>query len=57
MNRWSYVGLIAGMASVAWVASSTHVAFLWHNVIGAVAVVVVGIPVSLLARNDRSQPR
>ena len=32
----AFVGLIAGMASVAWVASTTNIAFLWHNVIGAV---------------------
>ena len=42
----AFVGLIAGMASVAWAASFTDVAFLWHNVIGAVAVVVVGMAVS-----------
>ena len=46
----AFVGLIAGMASVAWVASFTNVAFLWHNVVGAVAVVVVGIVVSLIER-------
>jgi hypothetical protein len=34
------------MASVAWVASFTPLAFLWHNVVGAVAVVVVGTLVS-----------
>ena len=42
----AFVGLIAGMASVAWAASFTDVAVLWHNVIGAVAVVVVGMAVS-----------
>jgi len=42
----AFVGLIAGMASVAWAASFTRVAFLWHNVIGAVAVVVIGLIVS-----------
>ena len=36
----AFIGLIAGMASVAWVASTTNIAFLWHNVVGAVAVVV-----------------
>jgi SSS family solute:Na+ symporter len=51
--RWStangaFVGLIAGMASVALAASFTNVAFLWHNVIGVVAVVVVGLAVSAL---------
>ena len=44
----AFVGLIAGMASVAWVASFTSIAFLWHNVVGAVAVVVVGSLVSLM---------
>jgi Na+/proline symporter len=42
----AFVGLIAGMAAVAWAASRTPVAFLWHNVIGAVVVVVVGLVVS-----------
>ena len=42
----AFVGLLAGMASVAWAASFTTVAFLWHNVIGVVAVVVVGLAVS-----------
>ena len=42
----AFVGLLAGMASVAWVASFTRVAFLWHNVVGAVAVVIVGLLMS-----------
>ena len=42
----AFIGLLAGMGSVAWAASYTSVAFLWHNVIGAVAVVVVGLAVS-----------
>ena len=42
----AFVGLIAGMGSVAWAASFTDVAFLWHNVIGAIVVVVVGLTVS-----------
>ena len=46
----AFVGLIAGMASVAWVASFTNVAFLWHNVVGAVAVVVVGTLVSAVTK-------
>ena len=49
----AFVGLFAGMGSVAWVASMTKVAFLWHNVVGAVAVVVVGLAVSLLERGVR----
>jgi Na+/proline symporter len=43
----AFLGLIAGMGAVAWTASNTPVAFLWHNVIGAVVVVVVGVLVSL----------
>jgi SSS family transporter len=43
----AFVGLIAGMASVAYAAYFTPVAFLWHNVIGAVMVVVVGLLFSL----------
>jgi hypothetical protein len=42
----AFLGLITGMGSVAWAASSTPVAFLWHNVIGAVVVVAVGLAVS-----------
>jgi SSS family solute:Na+ symporter len=57
----AFVALIAGMASVAWVASFTNIAFLWHNVVGAVVVVIVGIVVSLIERaarggRDRSAP-
>jgi SSS family transporter len=51
----AFVGLLAGMGSVAWVASMTPIAFLWHNVIGAVGVVVVGLIVSLVTRVDRRQ--
>jgi SSS family solute:Na+ symporter len=46
----AFVGLIAGMATVAWAASATNVAFLWHNVIGAVAVVIVGLAVSAVTK-------
>jgi SSS family transporter len=44
----AFIGLIAGMAVVAWTASYTQVAFLWHNVIGAVVVVIVGLMVSAI---------
>jgi solute:Na+ symporter, SSS family len=44
----AFVGLIAGMASVAWAASFTNVAFLWHNVIGVVGAVAAGLAVSLV---------
>jgi Na+/proline symporter len=46
----AFIGLIAGMASVAVAAAYTNVAFLWHNVIGAVGVVVAGVLVSLIER-------
>ena len=49
----AFVGLITGMASVAWAASFTNVAFLWHNVIGAVVVVIVGLAVSGVDRQTR----
>ena len=49
----AFVGLLAGMATVAWVASYTSVAFLWHNVVGAVVVVVVGLAVSLATAKVR----
>ena len=40
----AFLGLIAGMATVAAVNfGAPAVSFLWHNVIGAVTVVVVGV--------------
>lgn len=51
----AFVGLLTGMGSVAWVAAYTKVAFLWHNVVGAVVVVVVGTLVSLVV-STRRQP-
>jgi Na+/proline symporter len=44
----AFVGLVGGMVTVGWVASSTDIAFLWHNVVGVAAVVVVGSAVSAL---------
>ena len=46
----AFVGLIAGMTCVGLAATFTNVAFLWHNVTGAVAVVVIGLLVSLFTR-------
>jgi Na+/proline symporter len=46
----AFIGLLAGMGAVAWAASATDVAFLWHNVIGAVVVVIVGLVVSALEK-------
>ena len=44
--RGAFWGLIAGMLVVAAVAYTTSVSFLWFNVIGASAVVVVGMALS-----------
>ncbi len=44
----AFVGLIAGMASVAAVTfGAPSISFLWHNVIGAVVVVAVGLVISM----------
>ncbi len=43
-------GLVGGMAAVIWVASTSDISFLWLNVVGAVAVFVVGMAVSLVSR-------
>ena len=51
----AFVGLIVGMMSVAAVAfGRPDISFLWHNVIGAVAVVAAGLTLSLF-RNDHKQ--
>ena len=44
----AFWGLFAGMASVALVESTTSISFLWNNVVGTVAVVLVGMAISLL---------
>jgi Na+/proline symporter len=49
----AFWGLLAGMAVVLTVAFSPYtrdIAFLWHNLIGAVVVVVVGTAISAIAR-------
>lgn len=46
--RGAFVGLIAGMSAVAAVNfGAPQISFLWHNVVGAVSVVVVGILLSM----------
>jgi len=52
-GRGAFWGLIAGMAAVAAVAKYTTIAFLWHNVVGVVVVVTVGMIISLF---DRAKP-
>lgn len=44
----AFVGLTAGMSVVAYVTLNTTIAFLWHNLIGAVVVFVTGMIVSEL---------
>jgi SSS family transporter len=49
--RGAFVGLLAGMGAVAAVSfGAPRVSFLWHNVIGAVAVVLVGLLLGLGGR-------
>jgi SSS family solute:Na+ symporter len=51
----AFVGLFAGMGVVAYVTLNTRIAFLWHNLIGAVVVFVVGMIVSeLVPRRTKS---
>ena len=50
----AFVGLLAGMGAVALAATFTDVAFLWHNVIGVAAVVLVGLVISAV---DRTRTR
>jgi len=44
----AFVGLLTGMGVVGYVTVNTTIAFLWHNLIGAVVVFVVGMIVSEL---------
>jgi solute:Na+ symporter, SSS family len=44
----AFVGLVGGMLAVGYVATQTKVEFLWLNVVGAVAVYVIGVVVSAL---------
>ena len=53
----AFVGLLAGMATVAAVAFTTNIAFLWHNVVGVAAVLGVGLAVSALDRRSASGAR
>jgi hypothetical protein len=45
------------MTCVGLAATYTKVAFLWHNVTGAVAVVVVGLLISAIDRSRNSQQK
>jgi len=54
-GRGAFWGLIAGMCAVAAVAFGTRISFLWHNVVGAVVVVVVGMALSWTESIDSRQ--
>jgi solute:Na+ symporter, SSS family len=51
----AFVGLLAGMGTVGYVASATSVGFLWHNLIGAAAVFAVGVVVSVMTGGREPQ--
>ncbi len=49
----AFWGLIAGMMAVATVAfhpATSHISYLWHNLIGAIVVTIVGMTISLFTR-------
>jgi solute:Na+ symporter, SSS family len=51
----AFIGLIAGMSAVAAVNfGAPSISFLWHNVIGAVVVMIVGMVVSVVVPSRRS---
>lgn len=49
----AFVGLLAGIASVAVVSNVTNISFLWYNLVGCVAVVTIGMIVSLFERKEK----
>jgi len=53
----AFVGVLVGMVTILSIATFTKIAFLWHNLIGAVVVVIVGIIVSALTGWQRAPAR
>ncbi len=51
----AFFGLLAGMVTVAVVGNTTKISFLWYNVVGCVAVVVVGLLISLFTPQQPKQ--
>jgi Na+/proline symporter len=54
----AFVGLLGGMLTVAIFAfhpATRSVSFLWHNPIGVIAVVIIGVAVSLVTRPARAR--
>jgi len=56
-SRGAFWGLLAGMTAVALVARYSSMAFLWHNVVGVVVVVCVGMLISVTEPRPPSFPR
>ena len=52
-SRGAFWGLLSGIAVVAVVAFTPPIAFLWHNVVGAGTVVVVGLGISTVERRGK----
>jgi SSS family solute:Na+ symporter len=50
----AFWGMLAGMAVVLTIAWTLPIAFLWHNVIGAVVVVVVGLAISFVVPSTKT---
>ena len=48
----AFYGLIIGMVAVGFVAFGTSIEYLWQNVIGAVVVLLVGVPLSRFVGDD-----
>ena len=46
--RGAFLGLIIGMVTVGFVAFQTSIEYLWQNVIGAVVVLAVGVPLRIM---------
>ena len=51
-SRGAFYGLIIGMATVGFVAFGTTIEYLWQNIIGAVVVLLVGVPLSKFVGDD-----
>lgn len=51
----AFVGLLAGLASVAVVSNYSNFSFLWYNLIGCVVVVIVGMGISFISPNKKVQ--
>ncbi len=50
----AFIGMIAGIVSVAIVSNTTKISFLWYNLVGCATVVIVGMLISLLMPNKEA---